>query len=182
NINVGSGIFGFSVAGNINLKNERDGAILQVRGTNVIDETQEALFFTSRPKQKFVVGATYEMRRLNVSLNGTYFGKTEFRQTGLDPNLKTVFDPKVVTDLAVTFDLFNNVSLAANVNNLLDVIPKWKFEALNAAGEAILNNPAQTKVQTNLITFNGRYPITTYDGVHFSQLGRIFNLTLTHRF
>ncbi len=182
NINVGSGLLGLSVAGNVTLKNERDGNILKVKGTNVIDETQEALFFTSRPKQKFVVGATYEMRRLNWSLNGTYFGKTEFRQTGLDPNLKTVFDPKVVTDLAVTFDLFNNVSLAANVNNLLDVLPKWNFEALNAAGAAILASPAQTKVQRNLLTFNGRYDVMTYDGYHFSQLGRIFNLSLTHRF
>ncbi len=182
NLNIGSGILGFSVAGNINLKNERDGAIRQVRGTNVIDQTQEALFFTSRPKQKFVVGANYEMRRMNWSLNNTYFGKTEFRQAGLDANLKTVFDAKVVSDLAVTFNLFNNVSIAANVNNLFDVLPKWNFEALNAAGSAILSNPAQTKVQRNLITFNGRYDVMTYDGFHFSQLGRIFNLSMTHKF
>jgi len=183
NIKAGSGTLGLSVAGNINLKNERDGAILQVRGVNVIDATQEALFFTSRPKQKFVVGATYQRKKLNVSLNNTYFGKTEFRQGDLDnTNLKTVFDPKVVTDLAVTFDLFENVSLSANVNNILDVLPEWKFEALTDAGRAILSDPAQTKIQRNAITFNGRYDIVTYDGVHFSQLGRIFNLTLTHRF
>lgn len=182
NLNVGSGILGLSLAGNINLKNERDGAIRQVRGTNVIDQTQEALFFTSRPKQKFVVGGNYEMRKMNWSLNNTYFGKTEFRQAGLDANLKTVFDPKVVTDLAVTFNLFNNVSIAANVNNLFDVLPKWNFEALNAAGSAILSNPAQTQVQRNLITLNGRYDVMTYDGYHFSQLGRIFNLSMTHKF
>ncbi len=182
NIKLGSGALELSVSGNINLKNEREGAILQVNGTNVIDAEQEALFFTSRPKQKFVVGATYDMRRLNVSLNNTYFGKTEFRQEGLDQNLRTVFDPKVVTDLAVTFDLFSNVSLAANVNNLFDVIPEWKYEALNADGAAILSDPAKTQRQTNLITFNGRYDITTYNGFHFSQLGRIYNLTLTHKF
>jgi iron complex outermembrane receptor protein len=88
----------------------------------------------------------------------------------------------VVTDLGVTFDLFNNVSVTANVNNVFDVLPKWKFVALNDAGAAILADPAQVWAQTNLITFNGRYPITTYDGSHFSQLGRIFNLSLTHRF
>jgi len=180
NIGVGSGVLAFSVAGNMNLKNERDGRILQVKGTNVIDATQEALFFTSRPKRKFVVGVSYEMEKLNVSLNNTYFGKTEFRQTGLDANLKTVFEPKVVSDLALTYDLFDNVSLSANVNNVLDITPKWKFEALNSAGTAILNSAAQTKVQTNLITFNGRYSIMTYDGFHFSQLGRIYNLSLTY--
>jgi iron complex outermembrane receptor protein len=191
NIKVGSGALALSLAGNINLKNERDGDILKVGGKNVIDATQEALFFTSRPKRKFVLGATYGMKKLNVSLNSTYFGKTEFRQAGIDttvtrqPNLKTVFEPKVVTDLAVTFDLFKNISISANINNLFDVLPKWKFEAVNSRGKDILEGRAThttVKQQTNLITFNGRYDVMTYDGYHFSQLGRIFNLTLTHRF
>lgn len=181
NIDIG-GTLGFSFAGNLNLKNERDGGILQVRGTNVIDATQEALFFTSRPKEKFVLTATYQLEKMNLSLNNTYFGSTEFRQTGLDPNLKTVFEPKVVTDVALAYDLFYSLTLTANINNLLDVTPEWKFEALNGAGQAILNDPAQAKVQSNFVTFNGRYSIMTYDGFHFSQLGRIYNLSLTYRF
>lgn len=182
NIRLGSGILGLSIAGNMNLVNERDGAILKVGGTDVIDATQEALFFTSRPKEKFVIGANYDMDRIGVSLNNTYFGSTEFRQTGLDAGLKTVFEPKIVTDVAVTYRLYANVMVTANINNVLDVIPEWKFEALNSAGQAILNDPAQTKVQSNLVTFNNRYDIMTYDGYHFSQLGRIFNLTLTYGF
>lgn len=182
NLRAGAGEFDFSLAGNINLKNEREGAIPEVRGTPVIDATQEALFFTSRPKQKFVVGAAYGTRKLNASLNATYFGKTEFRQAGMDiTNLKTVFNPKVVTDVAVTYDILRNLSVSANVNNVLDVLPEWEFEALTPAGEAILSDPAQTKRQRNLITFNGRYDVMTYDGYHFSQLGRIFNLALTYK-
>ncbi len=192
-LKVGSGTLGLSVAGNLTLKNETDGDVLRVKDTPVIDQEQEALFFTSRPKQKFVVGANYQMRKWNVALNNTYFGKTEFYQLGLDRvpgavpgtfeySLKTEFEPKVVTDLAVTFDLMKNVSITANVNNVFDILPKWKFVALNARGAAILADPAQTKVQRNLITFNGRYDIVTYDGSHFSQLGTIFNLSLTHRF
>ena len=34
----------------------------------------------------------------------------------------------------------------------------------------------------DLITFNGRYSMVTYDGSHFSQLGRIFNASLQYRF
>ena len=181
NIDVG-GTLAFSVAGNVNLKNEREGGIPQVKGTDVIDATQEALFFTSRPKQKFVLTAVYQLDKWILSLNNTYFGKTEFRQNGLDLHLKTVFDPKVVTDFALGYDLFDNVNLTANVNNVFDVIPKWNFEALDTTGQAILKDPAQTKVQTNLITFNGRYPITTYDGAHFSQLGRMYNVSLTYKF
>lgn len=180
NLQAGPGAFGVSVAGNFNLKNERDGAIPEVGGTPVIDFTQEALFFTSRPKEKIVTGVTYGMRQLDLGLYGTYFGSTEFRQTGLDPNLKTVFDPKVVFDFMVTFRILDNVSISANVNNILDELPEWQFEALNATGSAILADPAQAKVQSNLVTFNGRYDVMTYDGYHFSQLGRLFNLSLTY--
>ncbi len=182
NIDFASGVLGLSVAGNINLINERDGAILKVKGTDVIDATQEALFFTSRPKQKFIVGATYEMGNINLSLNNTYFGSTEFRQAGMDANLKTVFEPKVLTDISLNYAFDDNLSLSANVNNILNVTPKWDFEALNANGEKILKDPAQKKVQSNLITFNQRYSIMTYDGFHFSQLGMIFNVGLTYKF
>jgi len=180
NLDLGPGALAVSLAGNFNLTNERDGAIPQVNGTDVIGATQEALFFTSRPSEKIVLGLTYQMERIGISLYNTYFGSTEFRQTGLSSDLKTVFDPKIVTDLGVTFGIFSNITVAAHVNNLLDVLPEWKFEALNSAGSAILADPAATKVQTNLVTFNGRYDVMTYDGYHFSQLGRIYSLTLTY--
>jgi iron complex outermembrane receptor protein len=182
NISLGSGFLRLSLAGNVNLKNEMEGTIPQVDGIDVIDSTQQHLFFTSRPGEKFILGVMYDLDRLHASINATYFGSTEFKQTGLDPNLKTVFDPKVVTDIGVSYDLFSNVVVSANVNNVLDVLPEWKFEAVNSAGDAILSDPAQVKVQTNLVTFNGRYDVMTYDGYHFSQLGRIFNLSLTYKF
>ncbi len=69
------------------------------------------------------------------------------------------------------------------------MIPKWEFRAVNASGQALLDdttvdqwNRTREKIQSDLITFNGRYPITTYDGSHFSQLGRIFNASLNVRF
>ncbi|MBI4418755.1 MAG: TonB-dependent receptor [Ignavibacteriales bacterium] len=180
NIRMGSGVLGLSLAGNINLENRRSGNIPTVGATPVIDATQEALFFTSRPKQKFALGITYGMENMSFSMNNAYFGPTEFRQTGLDQNLKTVFEPKVVTDIGYTIKLWGNVTLAANINNVFDVLPEWKLEALNPAGSATL--AAEEKRQENLITFNGRYSIMTYDGYHFGQLGRIYNLTLTYGF
>lgn len=182
NIGIGAGKLGFSLAGNVNLKNERDGAVPTRRGVPVIDQTQEALFFTSRPKQKLVLTTTFERDKVSVTLNNTYFGPTEFRQNGLDANLKTVFEPKIVTDIAVAYQLFGNLSISANVNNILDVTPKWKFEALNADGQRILSDPVRTRREWGLITFNGRYSMMTYDGFHFSQLGRIYNVSLTYGF
>ena len=65
---------------------------------------------------------------------------------------------------------------------MLNVLPEWDFKAENAAGVAILADPAQVQNQSNLITFNQRYSQMTYDGYHFSQLGTMFNLSLNYRF
>lgn len=151
-----------------------------VRGVAVIDAEQEALFFTSRPKQKFILGASYAVEDLTIMLINTYFGPTQFRQNGLDERLRTVFKPKIVTDLGVTYQLFPRMTVSASVNNVLDVLPEWEFQAVSARDKGLLSDQAFLKTQRNLITFNGRYSIMTYDGFHFSQLGRIFNVSITY--
>ena len=178
NILLGEGKLGFNLSGNITLQNERISDVTN----NSFGATLDALMFTSRPDTKWILGANYEIGKFGFSLNNTYFGKTTFKQDGLNANLRTEFTPKVVTDLGVTFSATEKLTLALNVNNLLNVLPEWNFKAENAAGTAILNNPAQVKNQSNLITFNQRYSQMTYDGYHFSQLGTMFNLSLNYKF
>jgi iron complex outermembrane receptor protein len=138
--------------------------------------------FSSRPEMKWILGANYKIGKLDFSLNNTYFGKTTFKQDGLDSNLRTEFTPKVVTDFGINFSASDKLTIALNINNLFNVLPEWKFKAENAAGEAIINDAAKIKNQSNLITFNQRYSQTTYDGSHFSQLGTMFNLSLNYKF
>ncbi len=88
----------------------------------------------------------------------------------------------MVTDLGISYRATDKISLGLNVNNLFNVLPEWEFKAENAAGAAILADPAQTKAQSNLITFNQRYSRMTYDGFHFSQLGTMFNLSVNYKF
>jgi iron complex outermembrane receptor protein len=178
NIGLGSGKLGFNLSGNVTFENERISPVTN----NAFSQTLESLMFTSRPEQKWILGANYEIGKFGFSLNNTYFGKTTFDQDGLATDLKTEFIPKIVTDLGVNFSATDKLTLAFNINNLFNVLPEWKFVAENAAGAAILADPAQVKTQYNLITFNGRYDRTTYDGSHFSQLGTTFNLSLNYRF
>ena len=117
------------------------------------------------------------------------FGPTTFRQAGMSTDLETRFKTRTVTDLAVNYQINDKMTFTFNINNLFDITPKWEFKALNATGAALLSSTAvdqygltQAQVQRDLITFNGRYPITTYDGSHFSQLGRMFNAALNVRF
>jgi iron complex outermembrane receptor protein len=187
NIRFGKSKLGFTLSGNYTIINGRQGEVnnptlVQDAGQSVVNETQEALFFTSRPQTKWILGVNYEIGKFDFSLNNTYFGKTEFRQQGMDKNLKTEFTPQVVTDLAIIFNITEKFSISVNANNLFNILPKWNFVALNDAGQAILDDPALQKQQSNLITFNQRYSQMTYDGYHFSQLGAMYTLNLKYQF
>ena len=178
-IELGEGKLGFSLSGNITFQNER---ISAVRAGDSFSQTLESLMFTSRPETKWILGADYQIGKFGFMVNNTYFGKTTFDQDGMAAGLKTEFIPKIVTDLGVNFSVTPKLTFALNINNILNVLPEWKFVAENAAGAAILANPAQTKNQSNLITFNQRYSMVTYDGSHFSQLGTMWNLSMNYRF
>ncbi|CAN7365938.1 TonB-dependent receptor [Pseudoduganella sp. LjRoot289] len=194
NLPLLGGKLAVNFSGNYTLKNERDGAVRNTplvasAGQSVIDATQEALMFTSRPKHKTLLGLDLDYNKFNFSLNNTVFGPTEFRNAGLDSNLAVKFKTKTVTDFAVNYSITDKMTLTFNVNNVFDVTPKWKLHARNSAGQAILDSTTRdaygatpSEVQSNLITFNGRYSMVTYDGSHFSQLGRIFNASLNYRF
>ena len=187
NMAIGNGNLDINLSGNYTIQNERDGAVKDIplvanSGQSVVNATQEALFFTSRPETKWILGANYDVNKWGFSLNNTLFGKATFKQQGMSNDLRTEFTPKVVTDLGINFSASDKLTIALNVNNLLNVLPEWSFKAENAAGTALLADPAQVQNQSNLITFNQRYSQMTYDGYHFSQLGTMFNLSLNYKF
>jgi iron complex outermembrane receptor protein len=194
NIPFADGKLTLNLSGNYSLKNERDGAVnnpapVASAGQSVLDATQEALMFTSRPKFKTIIGADWDYKDVNLSLNNTVFGPTYFHQAGLDSNLETAFKTKSVTDFGLNYNLNKSTTLSFNVNNMFNVTPKWRIRAMNAAGQKILDSTARdaygmtpAEVQSNLITFNGRYSMVTYDGSQFSQLGRSFAASLNYRF
>ncbi|CAM3994944.1 TonB-dependent receptor [Flavobacterium branchiophilum] len=178
NIMLGEGKLSFTLSGNKTFDNK----IISPIVNNSFGATLTALTFTSRPESKYILGANYKIGKFDFSLNNTYFGKATFKQDGMSKDLRTEFVPKTVTDLGINFNASKSVTIALNVNNIFNVLPKWEFKAENAAGQAIMNNPAQIRNQFNLITFNGRYSQMTYDGYHFSQLGTMFNLSLNYKF
>lgn len=182
NIELGNGKLNFNLAGNYTLQNEKTNATPKFLGQELIDKTQEHLLFTSRPETKWILGADYNIGKFGFSLNNTYFGKTTFQQDGIDDNLITEFIPKIVSDLGINYNATEKFSIAFNANNFLNVLPEWKFVALNSAGESVLQNPVAKQFNSNMITFSQRYSQMTYDGYHFSQLGAMFNLSFNYKF
>jgi iron complex outermembrane receptor protein len=198
NIELGAGQLDLNLSGNYTIENKRteDVPTINVDGVNypVLDRSNLALMFSSRPKSKWILGANYEINKWGLALNNTYFGTTTFRQKFMDAGLRTEFTPKVITDLAINFQASDKLTIAFNINNLLNVLPEWAFKADTAAGQAIIDDTSvisiadggsgltQLENESNAITFNGRYSQMTYDGSHFSQLGTMFNLSLNYKF
>ncbi|MFE3871178.1 TonB-dependent receptor domain-containing protein [Flavobacterium sp. ZS1P70] len=191
NIMLGTGKLALNLSGNYTLVNERVGSVKNPASVTalpgnqtVFNATQDALMFTSRPKFKYIFGGDYEIGKFNFSLNNTVFGPTKFKNADYsDPGLSTEFETKMVTDLGINFNATKSLSLALNVNNIFNVIPKYKITSDgSASANAIVNNPALLHAQDMNITFDGRYNTMSYDGFHFSQLGTMFNLSLNYKF
>lgn len=186
NIQVGRGVLGINLSGNYTMQNKAlriiNPPLIAAAGKTVVDQTQLALLLSSRPKYKAIFGGDYRIGKFAVNLNNTVVGPTTFHQSGLDDNLNTKFSTRLLTDLGGSINFTKKVSLSVNAQNIFNVLPKWKFKALNTAGEAELKDPAAVFNYTNLLTFNGRYSTTTYDGSQFSQLGTTFVASLNVKF
>ncbi len=187
NLSLGSFLLGINLAGNYNFTNELVGGYQAVNdriGLPVYNKTSEALLTASRPKYKFILGGDLSKGKFTLNLNNTLFGPTEFRNADLydSEGLSVKFDPKVTTDLGINYRLTSKSSLSITIQNILAVVPQYKLVALNPDGEAIVNDPIEKRRQENILTFNGRYPLTTYDGSHFSQMGTTYLAQLTFKF
>lgn len=190
NLTVGPNKLGFNFAGNYTISNELIGGwegvkstpILEANNQDLFNQTQESLMTTSRPKYKLIVGADLTAGKFFFNLNNTIFGPTTFNNADLDDNLFIEFKTKVLTDIGFTYNASPKATLSLTAQNILNVMPEYVMKAHNSTGAAILANEAQKQEQVSYITFNGRYPVLTYDGAHFSQMGTTFLAQFTYKF
>ena len=194
-ISIGSGKLAINYSANFTLKNELDDAVRNIPsvvalGQTVFSKTQEALLLSSRPKFKHILGFDYSNSgNWGFSINNTVFGPAKFKNADLydSKKLTVEFQTKMVTDLGISYKATDKISLALNVNNLLNVLPEWKLvsdnnESVTSILTAAAGSYGTMVNQVNDLTFNGRYSQMTYDGSHFSQLGAMWNFTLNYKF
>lgn len=198
NVLLGAGKLGFNLAGNITLSNEivgtpNDPAAIKADGGTILSAQIKSLLTESRPKFKTVFGVDYQVKKWSFNLNNTLFGTTKFQDldNGGDimNNIKQVFKTNVVTDLNIGYDITSKVSASVTVNNLFNVLPKWELQLTGnttdpnyAAAKSTLNSPADKSLLEGFLAFSGRYRILGYNGSQFSQLGTIFNASVTIKF
>ena len=186
NVDLGSSKIGFNLAGNMRLKNDLVGGWKAVNdkigGLAIYNQTSESLLTTSRPKFKYILGIDMTKGKLALNLNNSVFGPTVFDNADLNDNLFIEFKTKMLTDLGLSYDFNPKTSFSLTIQNILNVMPEYIIKAHNAAGEAILANENAVKDEISYISFNGRYPVLTYDGSHFSQMGTTYLAQLTFKF
>jgi iron complex outermembrane recepter protein len=191
NIELGMGKLGVNLAGNFVLDNSIVGnpttpKAIADAGSSILNTQIKSLLTDSRPRYKAILAFNYAVKSWNFNLANTLFGSTSFQDLdnggGDMENVKAEFSPAVVSDLSIGYNFSKNVSFTANVNNFLNVIPKWDLVALNPAGAKAIANPEDKALLRGFLGFSGRYDILGYNGSQFSQLGTMFNANLQLRF
>ena len=198
NIGLGKGKLGVNVAGNYTFTNKiigtpNDPPAIKSAGATILSTQIKSLLTEGRPLFKAVIGFDYSINKFGISLNNTIFGPTKFQD--LDNggsqmnNIKQVFKTAVVTDLNVGYNFTDKISFSIAINNLFNVLPKWKLELTGnstdpdyATAKATLANKTDKDLLEGFLSFSGRYRILGYNGSQFSQLGTIFQGSLVFKF
>ena len=122
--------------------------ILADAGADILSAQIRSLLTESRPKFKDVLGLDYHIKKLGISLNNTVFGPTKFQDLdnggSIMNNIKQVFKSAVVTDLNIGYDITSKINFSVTVNNLFNILPKWKLELTGSSTDANYANAQAT--------------------------------------
>lgn len=185
-ITLGKSKLGIQLQANYILRNEQIAGLklpplVEATEQDLLKETHDALLLTAFPKFKAILGLDYTLGKLGISINNTLFGTSQFKPQLVNEPIYVKFHPKIVTNLAVNYQLFKKLVATLHVNNFFYVLPEWSYQAENEEGKIFLENRAAVQLQTNRQTFNGRYA-QPFQTAHFSQLGMLLNLALNWKF
>ncbi|MCS4305178.1 TonB-dependent siderophore receptor [Chryseobacterium sp. BIGb0232] len=188
NIDLATGKLALNLAMNMNQSKITKNSD-KLNGLNLVapfNRTEEALATTSRPSLKAVLGIDYAIKKWNISLNNTLFGKATYANSGMpganlawnDPAADSQsylrFKPRITTDLTINYNINSKNTINIGVLNIFNILPKWELRNLPA-------DKAYDEVY-NTVTFNGRYQQSSYDAQHFSIFGTQFILGYNIKF
>ncbi len=128
NIELGNGTLGATLAANFNeTKIDGDINVPTILADNGYEDAffsrkEQARITSARPKSKILLGFDYDLNKLNLVLNNTYFGEVEW-QHATNPDNDQTFAGKVITDLIIGYDFSDKFRATLSANNLLNVYP-----------------------------------------------------------
>lgn len=89
---------------------------------NFFDRKEQSRIISARPKDKFILGLSYDISKLDLHLNNTYFGEVTWEHA-TDPMKDQTFKGKTITDFIVGYNFNKAFKVSAVVNNLFNVYP-----------------------------------------------------------
>ena len=95
------------------------------------------------------LGINYSLDKWSFLVRNVYFGSTD-AATNVEADAQT-YDPRIITDLVVGYDLNKNLKLSLGSNNVFDIYPDKNNAGNRGAGYFIYSRTGQQ------FGFNGRY-------------------------
>jgi iron complex outermembrane recepter protein len=156
NIELGEGVLGIALSANFN-KTKIEGAIntpalLAANGYEIFNRKEQSRIISARPKSKVLIGFDYNINKLNLILNNTYFGEVTWQHAS-DPTMDQTFAGKIITDLIINYEISDKFSIYASASNLLNVYP----DVIDTKGDFVTDLGGRFKYpwEVNQFGFNG---------------------------
>ncbi|MDZ7695266.1 MAG: TonB-dependent receptor [Balneolaceae bacterium] len=120
-------LLNISLAGNLN-QVEVQGAVdttpqLENQADSYLQPWDRLQLEEGTPKTKLTATLKYETDRFSAMVRGVHFGEVSL-QTGGAFGVAQTYDPRFVTDVSLTYEVFDGVDLTAGANNVFDVYPE----------------------------------------------------------
>ncbi|MCW3463528.1 TonB-dependent receptor [Chitinophaga nivalis] len=107
---------------------------LQALGGAIIDRIMIGLIEVAQPRNKVIVSANYRLGKVEALIRGTRFGEVTARQG--DAKLDQTFGAKIITDVALTYNITPHIAWSAGANNIGNVYPdKIAHPSLTSSGQ-----------------------------------------------
>jgi len=165
NMALGAGMLHANLAANFN-KTSIDAIttpdVLADNGYDIFSRIEKGLITNARPKSKVIIGLDYESEKVNIGLYNTIFGKVTITSPN-GPEFDQDLSSKVATDLSLSYNFTNKLSLTGIVNNLFDVYPDV------------------TKASTGTAQAGSRFRYSS-EVQQLGQLGTNFSIGLNYKF
>ncbi|HSM64611.1 MAG TPA: TonB-dependent receptor [Gillisia sp.] len=138
NIELGNGFLSGSIAANFNKTEVRS---TQFPEFIVDNDLENALFSREdvsrveswRPRSKVIGSINYKLDKFSTNLSMMHYGKVTYRHPS-NPEDDATYGGKLLTDLSVSYDITEKISLTLGANNLFNVYPDTFADAYSANG------------------------------------------------
>ena len=132
--------------------------VLAADGVDIFDRKEQSRILSSRPRQKVILGAIYDMNPISIGVTGTQFGEVTWQHAS-DPSKDQTFSAKILLDLNVAYKVNSELTLNFMVNNLMGVYP----DVIDTKGDFVTDLGGRFKYpwEVNQFGFNGRVFLAT---------------------